>query len=87
MSCCSTADPPLAQSQVWVGGFQEAGAAEPDEGWRWENNEGPIPVPGSSVTLGYSNWSPGANLEPNNTGGNEEHLTTWPVQRRPRPLE
>ena len=49
--------------------------AEPDEGWRWVNSEGPIPVPGSSVTLGYSNWSPAPNLEPNNTGGNEEHLT------------
>ena len=70
-----TAAPPLAQSQVWVGGFQEVGTAEPDEGWRWVNNEGPIPVPGSTVTLGYSNWSPAPNLEPNNTGGNEEHLT------------
>ena len=49
--------------------------AEPDEGWRWVNNEGPIPVPGSTVTLGYSNWSAAPNLEPNNTGGNEEHLT------------
>ena len=67
--------PPLAQSQVWVGGFQEASADEPDEGWRWVNNEGPIPVPGSTVTLGYSNWSAAPNQEPNNTGGNEEHLT------------
>ena len=39
------------------------------------NSEGPIPVPGSNVTLGYSNWSPAPNLEPNNTGGSEEHLT------------
>jgi hypothetical protein len=67
--------PRLAQSQAWGGGFQEAGADEPNEGWRWVNNEGPIPVPGSTVTLGYSNWSPAPNLEPNNTGGNEEHLT------------
>jgi hypothetical protein len=69
------AAPPLAQSQVWVGGFQDPGAAEPAEGWRWVNNEGPIPVPGSSFTLGYSNWSPAPNLEPNDSGGNEEHLT------------
>jgi hypothetical protein len=67
----------LAQSQVWLGGFQEIVtlADEPDEGWRWVNNEGPIPVPGSTVTLGYSNWHPN---EPNNTGGvsvNERHLT------------
>jgi len=69
------ANPALAQSQAWVGGFQETGAAEPREGWRWVNNEGPIPVPGSTVTLGYSNWHPS---EPNNTGGvsvNERHLT------------
>ena len=69
------ADPPLAQSQVWVGGFQQTGAAEPREGWRWVNSEGPIPVPGSTVTLGYSNWHPS---EPNNSGGvsvNERHLT------------
>ncbi len=69
------ANPPLAQSQAWVGGFQETGAAEPREGWRWVNNEGPIPVPGSTVTLGYSNWEAS---EPNNTGGvsvNERHLT------------
>jgi hypothetical protein len=67
--------PRLTLTQVWVGGFQETGAAEPDEGWRWVNFEGPIPVPGSSVTLGYSNWAPG---EPNNTGApsvNERHLT------------
>ncbi|HSC08032.1 MAG TPA: C-type lectin domain-containing protein, partial [Steroidobacteraceae bacterium] len=51
------ANPPLAQWQVWVGGFQGSLAAEPREGWRWVNNDGPIPVPGSSVTLGYSNWS------------------------------
>jgi hypothetical protein len=70
-----TANPPLAQNQVWVGGFQGPLAAEPREGWRWVNNEGPIPVPGSTVTLGYSNWSAAPNLEPNNTGGNEEHLT------------
>ena len=76
MNCCWTADPALAQSQVWVGGFQDLNSAnEPDEGWRWVNSEGPIPVPGSTVTLGYSNWSPAPNLEPNDTGGNEEHLT------------
>jgi len=67
--------PRLALTQVWGGGFQLVGADEPDEGWRWVNNEGPIPVPGSSLTLGYSNWSPAPNLEPNNTGGIEEHLT------------
>ncbi|HEX5106651.1 MAG TPA: hypothetical protein VFV87_22680 [Pirellulaceae bacterium] len=67
--------PRMALTQVWGGGSQGAGAAEPREGWRWVNNEGPIPVPGSTVTLGYSNWSPAPNLEPNNQGGNEEQLT------------
>jgi len=60
--------PNLGQSQVWVGGFRDAGA------WRWVNNEGqfgPFP-PGVTGPTVYTNWASG---EPNNQGGSENHLT------------
>ena len=60
----------LTQPQVWVGGYQEAAGAEPSGGWRWDNGEGPFP--GANTEPAYANWAVG---EPNNAGGNEEHLT------------
>ncbi len=56
--------------QVWIGGSQAAGAAEPGGGWGWVNNEGPFP--GNNQGPAYANWN---SVEPNNTGGVESHLT------------
>jgi hypothetical protein len=59
--------------QVWIGGVQATGSAEPGGGWRWENNEGPFSGTNNNPALpGYTNW---AASEPNNDGGNESHLT------------
>lgn len=57
--------------EVWIGGSQAADGAEPGGGWVWENGEGPIPGSNSDPGVGYRNWQDG---EPNNQGGNEEHL-------------
>jgi hypothetical protein len=71
----ATTSTSLSQSQVWVGGSQLTGSAEPGSGWRWENNEGPFPgVNGGTV---YTNWA-SVEGEPNDTGsgdGNENWLT------------
>jgi hypothetical protein len=56
--------------QVWVGGFQPFGSAEPGDGWQWVNNEGPFP--GVNVDTVYANWN---GAEPNDAGGIESHLT------------
>lgn len=45
----------------WIGGYQPAGSAEPDGGWRWVTDE----------TFTYAPWSP---TEPNNADGNENVL-------------
>lgn len=63
----------IDESQLWVGGFQAPGSAEPGGGWQWINNEGSIPTPQFPITGGYSNWNVNPN-EPNNGGGDEEHL-------------
>jgi hypothetical protein len=65
----------LSQGQVWVGGFQVTSppqVVEPFGGWRWVNDEGPFP--GTNTGPGYTNWSKSP-VEPNNSGGNENHLT------------
>lgn len=59
----------LSKPEVWVGGFQDTGAAEPGSGWQWLNNEGAISTPDVPL-LSYSNW---LGPEPNNAG-NEQHL-------------
>lgn len=68
-------------SELWIGGFQdtsisecmgENGSAEPGCGWKWVNNEGPISTEDFPEET-YENWGPG---EPNNSGGNEDHLAT-----------
>jgi hypothetical protein len=68
----STSPTYLSQSQVWVGGSQSTGSAEPGGGWRWENSEGPFS--GVNGGIGYTNWA-SVEGEPNNTGGNENWLT------------
>jgi len=57
--------------EAWIGGSQAAIGSEPGGGWTWENGEGPIPGSNSDPSVGYRNWQDG---EPNNQGGNEEHL-------------
>lgn len=56
-------------AQVWIGGFQADGAVEPGGGWEWLNDEGSIP--GADSEEPYADW---ADLEPNNSGGVEQHL-------------
>jgi hypothetical protein len=56
-------------NEVWVGGSQLAGSTEPGAGWTWENDEGAITL-GQSASP-YANWLAG---EPNDQGGNEQHL-------------
>ncbi|HUS34450.1 MAG TPA: Calx-beta domain-containing protein, partial [Verrucomicrobiae bacterium] len=50
---------------LWVGGYQEPGETSTNGGWKWINNEGPIPGSNESVT-GYANWRSG---EPNDYWG------------------
>lgn len=48
----------------WIGGYQEAGAAEPGGGWKWVNNEGAVSSAG---------WTQGGWLavEPNNINNDD----------------
>lgn len=48
----------------WLGGFQPAGSQEPDGGWQWITGE----------PFNYTNWGGG---EPNNSGGQENHLLAY----------
>jgi hypothetical protein len=41
----------------WLGGYQEEGATEPNQGWHWVTGE----------VWSYTNWFPG--FEPNGSGG------------------
>src|SRR6185503_6252192 len=50
---------------LWVGGYQEPGETSITEGWKWVNNEGPIPG-SNSTDSGYANWLSG---EPNDYWG------------------
>lgn len=59
----------LTTGEVWLGGFQPAGSAEPGGGWTWVNGEGTFP--GTNGGPAYANWAPG---EPNNAQGKEQHL-------------
>lgn len=59
----------LTQGQVWIGGVQSTGSTEPGGGWRWVNNEGPIP--GVNIEPAYAGWAAG---EPNNSPPGESHL-------------
>lgn len=45
----------------WLGGFQPPGSPEPAGGWQWITGEPFV----------YNNWE---STEPNNSGGNENHL-------------
>jgi hypothetical protein len=68
------ASPPSGgQGQLWVGGYQAAGSAEPADGWVWLNNEGPIA--GYNWGNPYANWQYG---QPDNywtwLGGSENYL-------------
>ena len=49
----------------WVGGYQEPGETSITEGWKWVNNEGPIPGFNGSESA-YANWLAG---EPNDYWG------------------
>lgn len=52
----------FANSELWIGGFQDPPSSATGDGWTWVNNEGPISV---------FYWLPG---EPNDAGGSESHL-------------
>lgn len=45
----------------WIGGVQQFGAVEPDQGWRWVTGEPFV----------FANWGAG---EPNNANPNENHI-------------
>ncbi len=49
--------------RYWLGGYQESGSSEPDEGWAWITGE----------SWSYSNWASG---EPDNNNS-ENVLTYW----------
>ena len=47
--------PIITQGQVWIGGFQADGSAEPGDGWGWVNGEGSFPGTNGGST--YANWA------------------------------
>jgi len=59
-------------NEVWLGGYQDVLGTEPGGGWWWVNDEGLIPMTGTSD---YSNWR---HDEPNNyphpQAGGEEYV-------------
>jgi hypothetical protein len=70
----SKVPPKLAQSQVWVGGFRDISAGP--GAWRWVNNEGPFSsVNGGTVFTNWAENTEGEQIEPNNVGGSENHVT------------
>ncbi len=61
----------------WIGGRQVGEFSEPGGNWQWINEEGTFWNDGP-VTDMFANWgstSTGPANEPNNLGGNENHLT------------
>jgi hypothetical protein len=61
----------------WIGGRQVGEFSEPGGNWQWINEEGTFWDNGP-VTDKFANWgstSTGPDNEPNNLGGNENHLT------------
>ncbi|UVT14834.1 MAG: C-type lectin domain-containing protein [Nitrospira sp.] len=61
----------------WIAGEQPSGSQEPGGTWRWTTNS--FVFYNNGVTSGgYANWgtaSTGPDNEPNNLGGNENHVT------------
>ena len=56
---------PLSEPKgYWIGGFQDAAAQEPNQGWQW--------ITGEAWT--YTNWTAG---EPNDDG-DQDHLQFYP---------
>jgi hypothetical protein len=49
---------------LWIGGFQEPTETSATDGWKWDNDEGPIP--GTNGGAFYANWIAG---EPNDYWG------------------
>jgi len=55
-------------NELWLGGYQELGSAEPGVGWKWITGE----------AWNYTNWSTGEpNNAPNAVGGRENYLGLW----------
>lgn len=54
----------FANSELWLGGYQDPATAAPAASWFWVNSEG---------AFSYTHWLPG---EPNDSGGSEQYLTT-----------
>jgi hypothetical protein len=76
---------PVGHAQdYWIGGKQQSGAGESGGNWEWINYEGifwnssqPNGQNGAIAGM-FANWGtnpPGPGVEPNNAGGNENHLT------------
>ena len=68
-------------TDYWIGGEQQPGSCEPGGQWQWINGEGlfwnalpPLvgPCVNGEIVGNYANWGAG---EPNNTNGNESHVT------------
>lgn len=50
--------------EIWLGGFQPQGSAEPDGGWQWVTGE----------PFDYTNWAGG---QPDDSGGLQDGLQFW----------
>lgn len=62
--------------EYWIGGEQPVGSEEPRGNWQWADDHSVFYNNG--VTYGYANWGtkpPGPDIEPNNSGNNENHVT------------